>query len=149
MSAVSSESPRAAANLSEPSSTSASGVPAAARQSAPPGPDEPADAGISGPGRADFGANEWMVDELYQRYLADPSSVDRAWWSFFADYRPTRSNGTGSHPALTNGSPVETMTAQSADAATATATPATGRNGQATVTPTTGAPATGAPGTRG
>jgi multifunctional 2-oxoglutarate metabolism enzyme len=37
---------------------------------------------------ADFGPNEWLVDELYQKYLADPGSVDRAWWNFFADYRP-------------------------------------------------------------
>ncbi|HEY1627189.1 MAG TPA: multifunctional oxoglutarate decarboxylase/oxoglutarate dehydrogenase thiamine pyrophosphate-binding subunit/dihydrolipoyllysine-residue succinyltransferase subunit [Streptosporangiaceae bacterium] len=43
----------------------------------------------NGPAPGDFGANEWLVEELYQRYLADPSSVDRAWWSFFADYRPT------------------------------------------------------------
>jgi multifunctional 2-oxoglutarate metabolism enzyme len=41
---------------------------------------------------ADFGANEWLVEELYQRYLADPSSVDRAWWSFFADFRPALGN---------------------------------------------------------
>jgi len=53
-------------------------------------------------GRADFGPNEWLVDELYQRYLADPASVDRAWWSFFADYRP-RGNGTGPLPVLTDG----------------------------------------------
>ena len=31
------------------------------------------------PAQADFGANEWLVEELYQRYLADPGSVDRAW----------------------------------------------------------------------
>ena len=36
----------------------------------------------------DFGPNELLVDELYQRYQADPGSVDRAWWNFFADYRP-------------------------------------------------------------
>src|SRR5215475_14273881 len=46
------------------------------------------------PAQADFGANEWLVEELYQRYLADPGSVDRAWWSFFADYQPTLPNGT-------------------------------------------------------
>ena len=40
-----------------------------------------------GPG-TDFGPNELLVDELYQRYQADPGSVDRAWWNFFADYRP-------------------------------------------------------------
>ncbi|WP_062206688.1 multifunctional oxoglutarate decarboxylase/oxoglutarate dehydrogenase thiamine pyrophosphate-binding subunit/dihydrolipoyllysine-residue succinyltransferase subunit [Streptomyces sp. NBRC 109706] len=37
---------------------------------------------------AGFGANEWLVDEIYQQYLQDPNSVDRAWWDFFADYQP-------------------------------------------------------------
>ncbi|WP_214409421.1 multifunctional oxoglutarate decarboxylase/oxoglutarate dehydrogenase thiamine pyrophosphate-binding subunit/dihydrolipoyllysine-residue succinyltransferase subunit [Sphaerisporangium fuscum] len=37
---------------------------------------------------ANFGQNEWLVDELYQKYLQDPESVDRAWWNFFADYNP-------------------------------------------------------------
>jgi 2-oxoglutarate decarboxylase len=36
----------------------------------------------------EFGTNEWLVDEIYQQYLKDPQSVDRAWWDFFADYRP-------------------------------------------------------------
>jgi len=53
--------------------------------------------------QADFGANEWLVEELYQRYLADPGSVDRAWWSFFADYQPTLPNGTGPQPVLAAG----------------------------------------------
>ncbi|NUO43858.1 MAG: hypothetical protein HOV82_17695 [Streptomyces sp.] len=35
-----------------------------------------------------FGANEWLVEEIYQQYLQDPESVDRAWWDFFADYKP-------------------------------------------------------------
>ena len=35
----------------------------------------------------DFGANEWLVEEMYERYLSDPSSVDAAWHDFFADYR--------------------------------------------------------------
>jgi len=34
-----------------------------------------------------FGPNEWLVDEIYQQYLADPDSVDAAWHDFFADYR--------------------------------------------------------------
>ena len=38
---------------------------------------------------ASFGPNEWLVDEIYQQYLTDPSSVDPAWWDFFADYVPT------------------------------------------------------------
>jgi len=47
---------------------------------------------------ADFGANEWLVEEMYERYLADPTSVDGAWHDFFADYRPAKpgaaTNGT-------------------------------------------------------
>ena len=38
---------------------------------------------------ASFGANEWLVDELYQQYLQDKDAVDPAWWEFFADYHPT------------------------------------------------------------
>ncbi|MGH3546273.1 MAG: multifunctional oxoglutarate decarboxylase/oxoglutarate dehydrogenase thiamine pyrophosphate-binding subunit/dihydrolipoyllysine-residue succinyltransferase subunit [Mycobacteriales bacterium] len=37
---------------------------------------------------AEFGANEWIVDEMYQQYLDDPTSVDAAWHEFFADYTP-------------------------------------------------------------
>ncbi|WP_228980575.1 multifunctional oxoglutarate decarboxylase/oxoglutarate dehydrogenase thiamine pyrophosphate-binding subunit/dihydrolipoyllysine-residue succinyltransferase subunit [Streptomyces sp. DH12] len=47
---------------------------------------------------AAFGANEWLVDEIYQQYLQDPNSVDRAWWDFFADYKPGAS-GSADEPA--------------------------------------------------
>lgn len=40
------------------------------------------------PAAGAFGPNEWLVDEIYQQYLADPNSVDAAWWDFFADYKP-------------------------------------------------------------
>ncbi|TYC05702.1 multifunctional oxoglutarate decarboxylase/oxoglutarate dehydrogenase thiamine pyrophosphate-binding subunit/dihydrolipoyllysine-residue succinyltransferase subunit [Micromonospora sp. WP24] len=43
---------------------------------------------------AGFGPNEWIVEEMYQRYLADPKSVDSAWHDFFADYRPGPGAGT-------------------------------------------------------
>ncbi len=43
---------------------------------------------------AGFGANEWLVDEIYQQYLQDPNSVDRAWWDFFADYKPGTDTGS-------------------------------------------------------
>src|SRR6266566_191112 len=70
MSAVPPESPRASADPSEHTTEHS-------------GPES--QAGVAGP---DFGANEWLVDELYQRYLADPSSVAMEWWNFFADYQP-------------------------------------------------------------
>ncbi|WP_347350232.1 multifunctional oxoglutarate decarboxylase/oxoglutarate dehydrogenase thiamine pyrophosphate-binding subunit/dihydrolipoyllysine-residue succinyltransferase subunit [Intrasporangium sp.] len=44
---------------------------------------------------AAFGPNEWLVDELYQQYLSDKNSVDRAWWSFFEDYRSDTGRGDG------------------------------------------------------
>ena len=34
-----------------------------------------------------IGPNSWMVDEMYEQYLADPSSVSEAWQDFFADYK--------------------------------------------------------------
>ena len=43
-----------------------------------------------------FGPNEWLVAEMYDRYLVDPSSVDKAWWDFFADYSPIISGGNSS-----------------------------------------------------
>ncbi len=37
-----------------------------------------------------FGMNEWLVDEKYQEFLADPASVDPVWQDYFADYTPAR-----------------------------------------------------------
>ena len=35
-----------------------------------------------------FGPNAWLVDDMYDRFLADPNSVSESWREFFADYRP-------------------------------------------------------------
>ncbi len=89
MSAVSAESPRGSADLS----TSASSTQAT---------DEKPFNGSAG--QADFGPNQWLVDELYQRYQADPGSVDQAWWSFFADYHPEPdARAAQTAPAQTDG----------------------------------------------
>jgi multifunctional 2-oxoglutarate metabolism enzyme len=40
-----------------------------------------------------FGPNEWLIEEMYERFLADPASVDAAWHDFFADYKPTQLGG--------------------------------------------------------
>ncbi|HJR26507.1 MAG TPA: hypothetical protein VJ804_13615, partial [Acidimicrobiales bacterium] len=34
-----------------------------------------------------LGPNAWLVDEMHEQYLADPSSVSESWREFFADYR--------------------------------------------------------------
>ncbi|WP_017236228.1 multifunctional oxoglutarate decarboxylase/oxoglutarate dehydrogenase thiamine pyrophosphate-binding subunit/dihydrolipoyllysine-residue succinyltransferase subunit [Streptomyces sp. SS] len=72
----------------------------------PSTPSSPADqdgAGVS-PAAA-FGANEWLVDEIYQQYLQDPNSVDRAWWDFFADYKPGASETPAAPAATTPSAP--------------------------------------------
>jgi len=62
-----------------------------------------------------FGPNEWLVEEMYQRFLDDPTAVDPAWHDFFADYRP----GDGDMTAATNGA----ATAAAAPAPAITAPP--------------------------
>ena len=44
-----------------------------------------------------FGANEWLVEEMYERYLQDPASVDSAWKTFFVNFTPA-TNGSVSTP---------------------------------------------------
>ncbi len=34
-----------------------------------------------------FGPNAWLVDDMYDRYLADPASVSESWQEFFTDYQ--------------------------------------------------------------
>lgn len=64
----------------------------------------------------EYGANEWLVDEMYEKYLADPDSVDRTWWPVLEHYRQVR---TGGDAATTT--PVDGTAAPQADAATAEA----------------------------
>lgn len=70
---------------------------------------------------AAFGPNEWLVDEIYQQYLQDPNSVDRAWWDFFADYKPGGATAPG-QPAE-GSAPAPAAPAQSSPAAPAAAEP--------------------------
>ncbi len=44
---------------------------------------KPADRRLTG-----FGPNECLVDEIYDQFLKDRSSVDPAWWEFFEGYTP-------------------------------------------------------------
>jgi len=42
---------------------------------------------------SEFGANEWLVDEMHERYLRDKDSVDRSWWPILENYRPAVPEG--------------------------------------------------------
>ncbi len=37
--------------------------------------------------KGSFGPNAWLVDDMYDRFLADPTSVAESWREFFADYQ--------------------------------------------------------------
>jgi len=50
----------------------------------------------------EFGANEWLVDEMYERYLADKESVDKSWWPILENYKPTKDETTAPAPPPVN-----------------------------------------------
>ncbi len=52
---------------------------------------------------ADFGANEWLVDEMYERYQRDPRSVDKVWWDFFEKGSPDAKTEPRTTAARSNG----------------------------------------------
>ncbi|QEO13482.1 multifunctional oxoglutarate decarboxylase/oxoglutarate dehydrogenase thiamine pyrophosphate-binding subunit/dihydrolipoyllysine-residue succinyltransferase subunit [Agromyces intestinalis] len=80
---------------------------------------------------AEFGANEWLVDEMYQKYLVDRDSVDRTWWPVLEQYRLTR-EAQAAQPAAESGSE-------------ASAQPAAGTASEAAPAPEAPAPAAEAP----
>ncbi|QFZ74324.1 multifunctional oxoglutarate decarboxylase/oxoglutarate dehydrogenase thiamine pyrophosphate-binding subunit/dihydrolipoyllysine-residue succinyltransferase subunit [Streptomyces fagopyri] len=86
---------------------------------------------------AAFGPNEWLVDEIYQQYLQDPNSVDRAWWDFFADYKPGAPASSAPAGTAAAGAAGTTTTA----AASAPAAPAAPAVPAATQAPAQAAPA--------
>ncbi|MDI3417134.1 multifunctional oxoglutarate decarboxylase/oxoglutarate dehydrogenase thiamine pyrophosphate-binding subunit/dihydrolipoyllysine-residue succinyltransferase subunit [Streptomyces luteolus] len=88
---------------------------------------------------AAFGPNEWLVDEIYQQYLQDPNSVDRAWWDFFADYKPGGATATPAQP--TQAPATGTAAAGAAGTPTKPSAPA----GVSTQTPAPAKPAADAP----
>ncbi|KRF15338.1 alpha-ketoglutarate decarboxylase [Nocardioides sp. Soil797] len=80
----------------------------------------------------DFGANEWLVDEMYEQYQKDPSSVGAEWADYFKDKGGTNGAAPASSASATPASspaaaPTQAPAAQTAAApaaAKAAATPA-------------------------
>jgi 2-oxoglutarate decarboxylase len=134
MSSVPADAPESAADLTAPANGSR-GAPAGAASGA-------------NSASTDFGPNEWLVDELYQRYQADPGSVDRAWWNFFADYHPkppAQQRSAGAGAAAPAGTAPTLPTAPAAGGAAGGPSAGGPANGPAAGGPATAAPATGAP----
>jgi multifunctional 2-oxoglutarate metabolism enzyme len=46
---------------------------------------------VSGEGlQDDYGANSWLVEEMYEKYKQNPDSVDKAWWPILENYQSTQ-----------------------------------------------------------
>jgi multifunctional 2-oxoglutarate metabolism enzyme len=43
--------------------------------------------------------NSWLVEEMYEQYREDPSSLSKSWRDFFADYRPEEEGASGERRA--------------------------------------------------
>jgi 2-oxoglutarate dehydrogenase E1 component len=46
----------------------------------------------------DFGANDWLVDEMYAQFKENPDSVDKSWWPILENYRPTETPHVSTGP---------------------------------------------------
>ena len=82
----------------------------------------------------DFGANSWLVEEMYEQFRTDPASVSEAWREFFSDYKSLLGNGAPAAPAAPAVAP-----------AAAPAAPAPSANGNGSAPAAAPAPAPAAP----
>jgi len=49
--------------------------------------------GPDGGAAGEFGANEWLVDELYEQYKVDKNTVDPSWWPILEKYHQSTTAG--------------------------------------------------------
>ncbi|MBG6054647.1 2-oxoglutarate dehydrogenase E1 component [Salinibacterium sp. CAN_S4] len=98
-----------------------------------------------GDSSSEFGANEWLVDEMYELYLKDKNLVDKTWWPVLENYHSTvtspatadalDSSAVGGEPQI----PVEVAEEAPAD----TAGPASDTAPTAPIAPAGATPPTG------
>ncbi|WP_285135745.1 multifunctional oxoglutarate decarboxylase/oxoglutarate dehydrogenase thiamine pyrophosphate-binding subunit/dihydrolipoyllysine-residue succinyltransferase subunit [Microbacterium sp. lyk4-40-TSB-66] len=54
--------------------------------------------GVGTSSEGEFGANEWLVDELYEQFKVDKHSVDKAWWPILEAYHPVVDESSAAAP---------------------------------------------------
>ncbi|GEB44453.1 MULTISPECIES: multifunctional oxoglutarate decarboxylase/oxoglutarate dehydrogenase thiamine pyrophosphate-binding subunit/dihydrolipoyllysine-residue succinyltransferase subunit [Microbacterium] len=54
--------------------------------------------GVGTSSEGEFGANEWLVDELYEQFKVDKHSVDKAWWPILEAYHPVVDGSSAAPP---------------------------------------------------
>ena len=74
-------------------------------------------------GAEEFGANEWLVEELYEKFIADKSSVDESWWPTLEKYSVHVANKKAPAPKLTPAAPSAPATPAAPQAAVAPSDP--------------------------
>ncbi|ETT26484.1 2-oxoglutarate dehydrogenase E1 component [Rhodococcus aetherivorans] len=80
---------------------------------------------MSSSSTSQFGQNQWLVDEMYQRFQDDPSSVDASWHEFLTDYSPEAAVAGGANGATQTQRPAQSSAPTSTESAPASkATPA-------------------------
>ncbi|WP_295840452.1 multifunctional oxoglutarate decarboxylase/oxoglutarate dehydrogenase thiamine pyrophosphate-binding subunit/dihydrolipoyllysine-residue succinyltransferase subunit [uncultured Microbacterium sp.] len=57
--------------------------------------------GVGTSSEGEFGANEWLVDELYEQFKVDKHSVDKAWWPILEAYHPVVDGTAAAPPSAT------------------------------------------------
>ena len=96
----------------------------------------------SGSPVAEFGANEWLVDEMFERYQEDPQSVDGAWLDVLqgrsdasTDQESATKSATGSTKAPAKKSAKAPAKKSDAGSASNGASPAAKKSGSAEEAP--------------
>ena len=55
--------------------------------------------GVGTSNDGDFGANEWLVAEMYDQFVKDRASVDESWWPVLEAYEKTQQDAATAAPA--------------------------------------------------
>ena len=70
----------------------------------------------------EFGANQWLVEEMYEQWVTNPDAVDKEWWPILERYHAAQSANPTQAPAAAPTAPVSAPAAPSAPAQTTEAT---------------------------
>ena len=86
----------------------------------------------------DFGANDWLLEEMYEQYAADPNSVDETWAAYF---RTHGAPGSGNGQPETTAPAARRAAAPAAEDTEESSPPARARESKPTATRAAPAPA--------
>jgi 2-oxoglutarate decarboxylase len=75
-------------------------------------------------GDNDFGANDWLVEEMYEQYKVNPDSVDKEWWPILEKYQQSQGSTTSPAAAQPASAPVAPVPPIATAATAAPAAPA-------------------------